>query len=744
MEKRYFLIGNLHSGVFNLDALLSRSGLKGSYLLLYPRRYSMPELLDIEKLIDTSVYVIHLHRKYEEILSLMFLENEEIMGKKSYKQYSEICKALYCNDNWISTLQQGGRSFISVDCGKWERDLKRVQLFLEIEDLLKEPCPMVERDGSERLKNKKPSCLKYSKMRVFLEFFEGLRTFFHNIQFLSDIGRASLGLNREKPKREIEHKDFLKKEESLVSIFIDIRPAEEVLKDLLKDPSPGEELATVCILFSSFFVVEKILKNPFYTHFLQEGRLKLWQVLEWDNRFAEERKNLRTALYANVKIIALEGCILERRIQKELKLAWFQFCKEEERSREALLKYYQGSAFRNRLREVLSGKPPRIYVERACSSIAVKRYSDHCAKTFEELGCEVFLHKPCLDGSLDHLQAMHIEINFFRPDIVVRSPNIFLEPKSISIAKGPPFLYSLQDIQPHVDYVKHLEKNSINERDFVFFILPQFYDQYIDFVSRKDQLICHLLPAEDLVVDCSQDSVEPQYDIGFVKTMGRSRFLKDMVQTDSKEKRGLADEIYEDILYRVKNRDVPDIMEYMEKGKSLGWDQEMVHCFHQETCIHFIDVLYNSGYHLSLTGANWSHIQHLKKFARGHVEDRKKYQMRFLENKINLSMESWAQYHPRIFEGGACGAFFLVYRSPEKISLYDLPKILKEGEHFDSFSTPKELQHKCEFYLKNPEVRKRIGRNLQKAIRENFSYRKFCKELLDRFRSFGKEKKERI
>ena len=101
------------------------------------------------------------------------------------------------------------------------------------------------------------------------------------------------------------------------------------------------------------------------------------------------------------------------------------------------------------------------------------------------------------------------------------------------------------------------------------------------------------------------------------------------------------------------------------------------------------------------------------------------------QNKINLN--PWNTYHPRVLDGGALGAFFLVYQMPIDHMWQDLPHEMQVGEHYDIFTSIPEMHDKIAYYLENPEARKKIGHNLQQLVRKKFTYASLAQTLVEKF-----------
>ena len=174
-------------------------------------------------------------------------------------------------------------------------------------------------------------------------------------------------------------------------------------------------------------------------------------------------------------------------------------------------------------------------------------------------------------------------------------------------------------------------------------------------------------------------------------------------------------------------------LEEILEGVQDNVKKEINGFYHQLFCFDFISSILNKGYKISLGGSNWSCHEEFRPFAKGHYDNREAYFRSFMDVKINLSINPNTAYHARIFEGGWYGAFFLVYQPPEKSNLINFPEGLIAKKHLDFFHTKEELQEKCEYYLKRPDLREEMGANLQSFVRSEFSYEAFSKQLFDKF-----------
>ena len=99
----------------------------------------------------------------------------------------------------------------------------------------------------------------------------------------------------------------------------------------------------------------------------------------------------------------------------------------------------------------------------------------------------------------------------------------------------------------------------------------------------------------------------------------------------------------------------------------------------------------------------------------------------FYSSKINLhiGMHSIPSgISQRQLDIMSCGGFLLSSYQPELFE-YFIP-----GEDFDYFTCAEEALDKCQFYLKNEEIRKRISVSGRIKTNEIFDYEKRIKELM--------------
>lgn len=744
-----------------LDEIAEDEKTVGTKLLMEIQRYKEDDLSKLSDKLDPEICIIHLHRNYTQTLRSIILDQgysirsnegekksniiKELLKEKSHKTLKEqkisntlcsaIVKSLYKNDLWISSLEEKHKSYLQIDYNEIPEKLLYLTQFLGIHTSSATTRSALNRSNFLKVPSKKaPNILNYTKVRSTLKTYEGLSILLKNIKHLSTIAQTSIFQTSQQEIEVPVFNDPIKEVFFPIIILIDVKPHHEFLEKFLLKQTSGGQPTSLLIIFSSFSVIKEIITDKKYHLCIVQGLLKLWHSSEWQERLSEEFKNIRTSLLFCKSIIAYNNHPLRHKIKISIEEGRTSYLKRTKQARENIYRYYQSDIFKERLHNIIRGKPPKIYLERACSSIAIKRFSDNCAKHFKNMGCDVYIHEPCTGGSIDFFYASEIELDLFKPDFCIRSPNVPKGYKHAHIEATIPSLYSMQDMGPHVSCREALEKHPLNKHDFIFLIVHYFYSQYLKAGADKEKLICDYLPGTKPSFHLKEYKTKEKYDIGYVKTMGSYLHMKDSPIFTTENEKYFADTLEKRILKKIQGNEYTSLEECASWGKAQKQHQEILDYYHQQHSLHFIKTLYKEDYNLALTGKNWDLIPNLQKYALGHAEDRSDYQIRFLDNKINLSINPWAQHHPRIFEGGICGAFFLVYYVPNNFSWCDISHLLKPGEHFDYFSTPEELVKKCRYYLRETKLRKQIGKNLQEVVKKHFSYDKLCKKILERFK----------
>lgn len=733
----------------------------GTKLLLDPQKHDEKEWIELFETVDSETHIIHIQRNYKDILKSI-IQNQGYRVRKelstqptnilkgildllkgfspgeqklSVKECEAIAAALYQNDNQISLIQKDKSRYLPIDYEEIQEQLPAILRFIGVEAYATQASRMLVTSDLEKLPvMREPSVLKYSKTKTFLNAYEGLRTFLVNMNYISEEAKSSFG--REGPLKQTVnvYQQTLGNNHFPVSVFVDILPSHEFLEGYFKEDALGKDPVSIVIIFSSIAVVKEILLNSRYKGLISQGNIKLWHASEWDKRFIKELENLRSPLPCCNNLVVQKNHPLESNIRAALLQARENFVKRHSAARKSIEEYYRSPTFKKRLESIQRGERPRLYFERACTSIAVKRFTDNCVEAFRNLGFEVFVHEPCSGGSIDLVFSSEIEVGSFKPDLIVRSPNIVKGYQDRVFYQGVPSLYSLQDRGPHYDCANYLIKSPLSQYDILFFLLPGFHQMYTKAGARESQLIKGFIPTEEPKFDVEVFKGNKTVEVGYVKTMCPYWHVRDLFGAETDEQRKQADQVENRILKAVQVQGAIDPLEVASWGSDRIQEETLLSYYHSKFSLKYVESLGKEGFDLGLSGANWDLIPALRRYCLGHAESRVDYQMRFLNNKINLSINPWDRFHPRIFEGGICGAFFLVFKVPEELTSCSMPEEMIPGTHFDYFSTPEELKEKCRYYLDRQQIREKIGQNLRDLVRERFSYTKLCSEFLTRFR----------
>jgi len=743
-----------------LDRNFDEEGIVGSRLLLEPRKYSEEEYQTLLDALDNDVKIIHVRRYYRDIISSIILNRAYLLSPSSEKDssavlteiekllergdYSELklsptkcCStivSLSANDRFMQSLELG-REYLSINYDEIEQEFSNIVQFLGGNiPSQKKFFAMVDSPIRKLPAEPFPKVLSHSRVVDVLQKFEQYQVLYYHLQFLSDMGRSAVLKTREHENIQFEQPPFdVKKFKDICLICLDQIPKIEDLKELLSRKKTGLPPHSVFIVFSSYYRIKSILEDKFFSFFLRNGCLKLWYTEELEEMVAKESLNHRSPFNFTSSFLFLQE---DHLYKKSIKLIWSyrkMVLRDVEICKESIATYYAGKIFRKRLLKLTENSSVKVYVERSCTSIAVKRFSDGVANAFKKIGCEVFMHPPCSGGEGDFTSATQREIEHFKPDLLVKSPNVYVDPPKLILKKGPPTLLPIFDLAPHIEYLEHLEKTSRDPHLITFFIHHYMRRPYLQGGLKEEQLMNECPPCEEPPFDPAKITIDPKYDVGFVKTLGNYFNLSEVLQPETEEEQKDVQQLDRKVFQYIHGEASIKLFDFFALANKKVWERPLVNYHHQQFCMYYIDVLYREGFSLGLTGSNWEKVPGYAASALGHAEKREDYFMRFLENKINISMNPWVRHHARIFEGGIVGAFFLVYKVPEEINWTEMPVELKAGEHFDYFSSSEELVEKCHYYLDRPKLRNDIKENLRATVRKNFSYENFCQRALDKF-----------
>ncbi|MFT4554023.1 MAG: hypothetical protein ACI9S8_002668 [Chlamydiales bacterium] len=413
--------------------------------------------------------------------------------------------------------------------------------------------------------------------------------------------------------------------------------------------------------------------------------------------------------------------------------------------RKANQEYYHSEAFLKRLAELAKGAKPRIYIEQALWPWRnVTLYLNNCAEAFSLLGCQVLKQYLVKDAegleNLNNEKKQHfrelaeVDCFHFKPDLIIKNVNNLKEDQVVEC----PTLMFLDDQQEYKKAAEAFRKKPPGRYDLLYSALGKCSNYLTDILSA--QVIDGYLPIEGPLIQ--DKNSPPEYEIGLAKSLYYkpsfklrnllSEFFDQM--PEDKKLDALSDVLEKKIFDAVESEQGLNIDWFTEIGKQLGGGYSLANYYQQSFTLKFVEALQKEQFNLALTGANWHLFPHLRKYALGYASQTEDYQSRSLNNKINISINPFMESHPRVFEAGQLGAFFLIYRVPEQNNCKKLPADFKQGQHFDYFSTSQELVEKCRHYLDSPSLRSMIGGNLKGAIATNFSFESYCQKVLTRFK----------
>jgi hypothetical protein len=537
-------------------------------------------------------------------------------------------------------------------------------------------------------------------------------------------------------------------EKSEVNIFIlDVLADHPQTKKILIDCESSFAKPVLIVVYSRLALLREYLASPSYQRFIKLGYVLFWPRKHFGPIFQKSISDLRSTLYYRNPIFAHNDPNFYQQIFNHL-LAFSQRApKILVEAKEKINAYYESIEFKDRLQKIREGTiKPKIYVGQACASVSVKKFSRNLAASFLKLGYETFIHPSCPPSNVDGIGAKYLEVAHLLPDLVIESPN-YHKRRLDGLTNKIPYLFCLQDHIPHVNALKEFKDGlSLGPYDLLISVLDSFHEdlklcstnktQKKGCGFRLDQLRHYYLPHNEIQFPADQHIAhhhKPKYEVGFVKSMLQERTLLDCVRRyarePSQETKGEIHRIETVIRHNVES----DLYVSLNERMLLGLGDALTTFEHAIKCRHYIEALANHGTTLALYGKHWDTIPLLDKFAHGHLEDPIAYTRQFTENRINLSLNPYTTFHPRILDGGQVGAFFLVNAIPKAIDINPMPSFLKAGTHYDTFTTTADLLKKVDFYLNHPDKCLEIGHNLKKTVRERFSYEEFCEGIASWF-----------
>lgn len=569
-----------------------------------------------------------------------------------------------------------------------------------------------------------------------LQFWEDRRLLLFYNHYLSPKARGKVKVQKESSSEQV---DEILSGDHRVGIVVNARVLNEVAKRFLSPRHPGEMPSHLIVIFDRLEQIRHYLSDPYYAPYLASQRLKLWHESEWaESMHRTCNENIRSSIVGCDVVTYPPGQqALGHEVEEQLGKIRSWYGQVVTAARNDAKEYFSSSAFEKRLEEISLGAMPRVLVEQACHTVATKQFSRGIAKGLQQIGCEVYIHTPCGEDSLDYLFTDVIDMAHFQPDLVIRYPNGFgTGEDELQRQEMPrlPILLPLQDLEPHIFYPKYVKKSPLRSQDLLLIMQDRVKGDILEAGVKPEQLLSDFIPVDPLPDDICWD-VEPCYDVGLVKTLHRCDTLQERAYPDGTipKEAGALDHAEAAMRSTIASLDLLDLEECQALGRDYPWRAHCLTAYHEWLCIHFVEAICE--YQLGLAGANWSLRPQLSTHAIGHLHDRKSYLEYFRKCRINLSINPWNEYHMRILDGGQMGAFFLVHEVPKGRRWCGLPEELMRGEHFDSFSSTEELKDKVQYYLQRPEERMRIGHNLQSVVRNRFSYERMARLIVSRLQN---------
>ena len=663
----------------------------------------------------------------QNLLHIKFPLETQISHLQSEEEIEKVLSNALRQDNKVRSCAQKAANYLCCHVSQIPNRLKEIQSHSK--QRATEP-PRPDELSSESLIEqtdcpRSSATLSFYKQRQYLNDFA---------EFLSPKAIQAL-----KPKKELvpsatrQHIELAPNHTSV--IFCDLLPEDSCLEEFLGPTQPGTTPNCCVIIFSHWDTLIPILENPYFYPSLQNRRLKLWHKSEALDLLQSEVLQIRATLTGCKQIFCREQADYTA-LAHTLQACANKVTAFTDQKFQDCISYYRSPQFLERIQAIKSGQIlPKVLVNQACHTVAVKQFSRTMAKTFRELGCEVYTHPVCGADNTDYLCSTSVEIAHEKPDLFIQSPNCYPRMGPPIEFPGLPTLYSLQDLQPHENFPNYIQKRPMGEHDCVLFMQERFLKPAIQSGASEKQIFFDFLPSE---VPDGMDLSEKhtQSDIGLIKTMPKNWGLLD--RTLAKNKNLSQNEqndirTIENILHEKITQLQPLPFAYIQKmvRHHLSLDDLLAYC-HEQMCKLCVTSLSRDHFNLHLHGSNWHQDPQLKAHAQGHANNRQDYFRALMSSKIQLSINPWNEYHPRIFDGALCACFFLIYKVPEETRWQKLPSCLKPGEHYEYFSSLEELKEKGRFYTKHPEKRDKIAKKLQHTIQTKFGPKKLAERILDK------------
>lgn len=753
----------LHQALEDTQLLLAPNQKKSSYhldRLSFPLEGDLPQkeqaLLDPGFLQDKTL--IHVHYSYQDQLRYLYqeacfdltdqgkkLKNAHFLADLLKRKASPLSLSheqalfkLFQNDRRISSFYSHCSKYIPIYFSPfYHKHFKELVKQLHLTPL---------ENKSPFFKKKPLPILKYPKdLQKKIREYEKRRLILGNEHFLSSQAKTLIPKQKNSKAHRRFSLDLGKTSSHLLCIHA---------KD--KNPTIFKALKNnqgCTFVFSSLSDCKEFFFNPSYRFFMEQGKLRLWHQEEYSQRLMQEMQDIRSCFYSSIDICFPPDSKLGQRIQILHQNATDKWKKNLETALSYCRKYYASDSFQKRLKAISKGKKPRIYVEQACSSVAVKRFSRNCAKTLKEMGYNTYIHPNCSCLNIDYFASCVLEIAQFLPDFVIRNPNS-IDQQYFSYFPELPKLTQMQDYLPHLLSINYLKNNPPNCTDLIMPALITFKDDLIQAGVPSEQIIASYLPHEDISnFTCKATKEKDLYDVGIVKTlpntlnlfeiMGGKKLLehphishkklRDIEELCSHIETQIACDIRADHYTSLFDRQQQDnlLVEAIARDNKLYG--RLPPYEHSLKCVHYMLLLAKEGFQLSLHGKNWHNIPQLLPFSKGHIESPKDYALQFLKNKINLSSNPFVSFQSRLLAGGHLGAFFLINELPAHVDCAPLPEFFQAGKHFDTFTNSEDLIKKTHYYLNNPSLRQSLGENFKRTIQAHFSYKNLCTMIMERY-----------
>ncbi len=737
------------------EQLTADSPIVGGKLVIFPHTHKVEEYLALSQSVDNVPTIIHLYRDYTEMISSIILNRGYSPAKKvntsqsrllkgiketardlnlghrrmTYGELVTLIKGLNSNESWMMSTQSQAKKCLNVGYHEIISRFTEIVRFIgsstpypDIHHILHNP------DITKLPHEPKPCVLQYKKSRSLIASYETQRTIQRNLSYLSSTAKSHLEYACPLQRYSLEDSAQFDASHSPAICYDTFLSTSQILSLLRKHPIGVP--SNLVIIFLHTKHIMHILSESAITPYLINGRLKLWHSAEWETKLQTAGKNLHSSILYTQSVYAPTQ-EMRQRIKKMLAEMRCTNTVTIETQNRATKRYYSSNTYKKRLTRIAQGMPPKIFVERQCKATATSHFSDNCTATLEKLGYSVTSHR-CSEDHIDTLETSYAHISSIQPDFVIRSPNIWF-PLPV------PSYYSFYEESALYSFHKHLIHNAINEMDIVSFPWIQHIGDFPERYRTRGQVFQSYLPADTPSFNPDDTDVKQHYDIGFVKAISGYHTLTDIVHSSANttptsiEKQGKIRLTEKMILNRIKHNESIDREECASMLQPFSSSQWPVTYFRQRQALHIISFLQKARFSLSLIGANWDKFPHLKPYAIGYLNDRTEYLFSFLTTKINISFDPWEEYHPRIFEGGRCGAFFLVSHIDHSFAKTKLSDILTPGEHFVYFYSPEDLLEKCHYYLQHQQERTTIGNNLKTFLAEQYTYDAFCQHIIDTF-----------